>query len=33
VVTGAGRRAIREAERHAASIWAGVGTPLRPRAT
>ena len=33
VVTGAGRRAIREAERHAASIWAGVGTNLRPRAT
>ena len=24
-------RAVREAERHAASIWAGVGRPLRPR--
>jgi PadR family transcriptional regulator PadR len=31
-VTGAGRRAIRDAERHAASIWAGVGKTLGPRA-
>jgi PadR family transcriptional regulator PadR len=30
-LTGAGARAVREAERHAASIWAGVGRPLRPR--
>ena len=27
VLTSAGRRAIREAERRAASIWAGIGTP------
>ena len=33
VITGAGRRAIRDAERHAASIWAGVGKTLGPRAT
>lgn len=32
-LTGAGARALREAERHAASIWAGVGKPLRPRLT
>jgi PadR family transcriptional regulator, regulatory protein PadR len=30
-VSGAGARALREAERHAASIWAGVSTALRPR--
>jgi len=30
-LTGAGERALREAERHAASIWAGIGRPLRPR--
>ena len=30
-LTGAGARALRDAERHAASIWAGVGRPLRPR--
>lgn len=30
-LTGAGARALREAERHATSIWAGVGKPLRPR--
>jgi DNA-binding PadR family transcriptional regulator len=30
-LTGAGVRALREAERHAASIWAGIGKPLRPR--
>jgi DNA-binding PadR family transcriptional regulator len=29
-ITGAGARALREAERHAASIWAGVATPIRP---
>jgi DNA-binding PadR family transcriptional regulator len=29
-LTGAGARAIRDAERHAASIWAGVGTAARP---
>lgn len=30
-LTGAGARALREAERHATSIWAGIGKPLRPR--
>ena len=30
-LTGAGVRAIRDAERHAASLWAGVGSVLRPR--
>ena len=30
-LTGAGARALRDAERHAASIWAGVGKALRPR--
>jgi len=30
-LTGAGARALREAERHATSIWAGVGKSLRPR--
>ena len=29
-LTGAGVRALRDAERHAASIWAGVGPTLRP---
>jgi PadR family transcriptional regulator PadR len=30
-LTGDGARALREAGRHAASIWAGIGKPLRPR--
>jgi DNA-binding PadR family transcriptional regulator len=30
VLTGAGARALRDAERHAASVWAGVGTLIRP---
>jgi len=30
-LTGAGVRALREAERHAASIWSGIGRALRPR--
>ena len=30
-LTGAGARALRDAERHATSIWAGVGKTLRPR--
>jgi DNA-binding PadR family transcriptional regulator len=30
-LTGAGARALRDAERHAASIWAGVAKTLRPR--
>jgi DNA-binding PadR family transcriptional regulator len=30
-VTGAGARAIRDAERHSASMWAGVGTGMRTR--
>jgi DNA-binding PadR family transcriptional regulator len=30
VPTGAGAHALREAERHAVSIWAGVGTAIRP---
>lgn len=29
-LTGAGSRAIRDAERHAVSIWAGVGTTMLP---
>ena len=29
-LTGAGARAIRDAQRHAASIWAGLGTTIRP---
>ncbi|HEU4642899.1 MAG TPA: PadR family transcriptional regulator [Gemmatimonadaceae bacterium] len=29
-LTGAGTRALHAAERHAASIWAGVGTTIRP---
>lgn len=32
-LTGAGARALREAERHATSMWAGFGKPLRPRLT
>jgi PadR family transcriptional regulator PadR len=30
-LTAAGARAIRDAERHAKSMWAGVGTPIRTR--
>ena len=30
-LTGTGARAIRDAQRHATSIWAGVKKPLRPR--
>ena len=30
-LTGAGARALRDAERHAASMWAGVGARIRPR--
>ena len=30
-LTGAGARAICDAERHAKSMWAGVGTSMRPR--
>lgn len=30
-LTDAGARVIRDAERHAASLWAGIGTPLRPK--
>ena len=30
-LTSAGSRALRDAERHAASIWAGVRKTLRPR--
>ncbi len=30
-LTGAGARAIRDAERHTASIWAGVRLPVRPK--
>ena len=29
-LTGVGARALREAERRAASLWAGVRTPIRP---
>ena len=29
-LTGAGARAIRDAERHAVAVWAGVGTAIRP---
>ena len=29
-VTGAGAHALRDAERHAAAVWAGVGTIIRP---
>ena len=31
VLTGAGGKAIRDAERHAKSIWQGVRSPVRPR--
>ena len=30
-LTSPGKRAIRDAERHAASLWAGIGTTLSPR--
>ena len=30
-LTGGGARAIRDAERQAASLWAGVGSRMRPR--
>lgn len=30
-VTAAGKRVLRDAERHAAAIWAGVETTIRPR--
>lgn len=30
-LTGAGERALREAERVTASVWAGVGTTITPR--
>jgi PadR family transcriptional regulator, regulatory protein PadR len=30
-LTGAGARAIRDAERHSAALWAGIGSRLRPR--
>jgi DNA-binding PadR family transcriptional regulator len=30
-LTGAGARAIRDAERHAASMWSGVASRIRPR--
>jgi PadR family transcriptional regulator PadR len=30
-LTGAGQRALLEAERNAATMWSGVGTILRPR--
>src|SRR6478672_7928100 len=30
-LTGAGAHALRQAERHAASIWGGVGKTLRPK--
>lgn len=30
-ITGAGARAIRDAERQAAAMWAGVGSPIRTR--
>ena len=33
VLTGAGTRALREAQRNAVALWAGVGTVLRPEAT
>ncbi|MEO8335525.1 MAG: helix-turn-helix transcriptional regulator [bacterium] len=32
-ITGAGARAIREAERHAAALWAGMGSLLNPTTT
>jgi DNA-binding PadR family transcriptional regulator len=30
-LTGAGVRALRAAERHATSMWSGIGRPLRPK--
>ena len=33
VLTGAGTRALRDAQRNATALWAGVGTVLRPEAT
>jgi DNA-binding PadR family transcriptional regulator len=30
-LTGAGARAIRDAERHAASMWAGIGKSIRTK--
>ena len=30
-VTGAGARALRDAERHTASVWSGFATTLRPK--
>jgi DNA-binding PadR family transcriptional regulator len=30
-LTGAGARALRQAERHATSIWSGLGKKLRPK--
>lgn len=30
-VTGAGARALRDAEKHTASLWSGFASPLRPR--
>jgi DNA-binding PadR family transcriptional regulator len=30
-LTGAGAKAIRDAERHATSMWAGIGNPIRAR--
>jgi DNA-binding PadR family transcriptional regulator len=32
-LTGAGARALREAERNAAALWAGMGNVLRPEAS
>ena len=31
MLTGAGQRALRDAERNAAAMWSGVGDILRPR--
>ena len=31
LLTGAGARAIRDAEQHTASIWAGLQSPVRPK--
>ena len=31
IVTAAGARAIREAERNAAALWSGIGSPTNPR--
>ncbi|HEY4129590.1 MAG TPA: helix-turn-helix transcriptional regulator [Gemmatimonadaceae bacterium] len=32
-LTGAGQRALRDAERNAAALWSGVANVLRPRST